>query len=84
MFDSKSSFFGFILKGVFVSLKCIYFLLGDSDSQAENDPFKVFHSVELSVQVDDFKVWDFELDETEVRHVYETGKEISPFCTKCC
>ena len=53
--------------------------LGNSDSEAEDNPFKVFHSIELNIQFDDFKVWDFELDETEVRHVYETGKQIFLF-----
>ena len=78
------SFFHFIFEGVFVSLKCIYLLLGDADSEAENDPFKVFHTIELNILIDDFKIWDFEVDEKEVRHVYESGEQISLFCAQCC
>ena len=45
-------------------------------SVAAHPPFEVIHQTKIKIYVDDLKIWDFELDETEARGVYEKGRNL--------
>ena len=45
-------------------------------SVAAHPPFEVIHQTKVKIYVDDLKIWDFELDETEARDIYEKGRKL--------
>lgn len=45
-------------------------------SVAAHPPFEVIHQTKVKIYVDDLKIWDFELDETEARDIFEKGRKL--------
>ena len=45
-------------------------------SVAAHPPFKVIHQTKAKIYVDDLKIWDFELEETEARDIYKKGRKL--------
>ena len=44
-------------------------------SVAAHPPFEVIHQTKVKMYIDDLKIWDFELNETEARGIYEKGRK---------
>ena len=52
------------------------FFIARGGSVAAHPPFEVIHQTKVKIYVDNLKIWDFELDETEARDIYEKGRKL--------